>query len=275
MDPEAFLDMANQVIKLKMFPYFDIAHSLLCALAVREDLGAGAQAFSRKHPLACWLSTMLVIFAGGMVCNGLLGEPILAPLKNTPQLVVGTVAWYLVFYMPFDIGYKVAKFLPVKVVASAMKEIYRAKKVYDGVSHAAKLYPNAYVIMIVIGTLKGNGAGFTKLLERLIRGAWTPTAMEFMQPSFYTKASLVASIIFVLDKKTDLISAPHALVYFGIVIFFIYFKLSSILLGIHDPFIPFENLFCALFMGGIWDSLAKLLGKGQPKEDTKDSKKAN
>lgn len=27
-----------------------------------------------------------------------------------------------------------------------------------------------------------------------------------------------------LDKKTDLISAPHALVYFGIVIFFVYFK---------------------------------------------------
>lgn len=275
MDPEAFLDLANQVIKLKMYPYFDIAHSLLCALAVREDLGAGAQSFSRKHPLACWLSTMLVIFAGGMVANGLLGEPVLAPLKNTPQLVIGTVTWYIVFYTPFDVGYKVAKFLPVKVVASAMKEIYRAKKVYDGVSHAGKLYPNAYVIMIIVGTLKGNGAGFTKLVERLIRGAWTPTAMETMQPSFYTKASLVASVIFVLDKKTDLISAPHALVYFGIVIFFVYFKLSSILLGIHDPFVPFENLFSALFLGGIWDSLAKLLGKGQPKEDSKDAKKTN
>lgn len=130
MDPEAFLDMANQVIKLKMFPYFDIAHSLLCALAVREDLGMGGQAFSRKHPLACWLSTMLMIFSGGMVANGLLGEPILAPLKNTPQLLVGTIVWYLVFYTPFDIGYKIGKFLPVKVVASAMKEIYRAKKVH-------------------------------------------------------------------------------------------------------------------------------------------------
>lgn len=41
MDPEAFLDVANQVIKLKMFPYFDIAHCVLCALAVREDLGNG------------------------------------------------------------------------------------------------------------------------------------------------------------------------------------------------------------------------------------------
>jgi hypothetical protein len=43
-----------------------------------------------------------------------------------------------------------------------------------------------------------------------------------------TKACIVASIIFVLDKKTDLISAPHALVYFGIVIFFVYFKVSSV-----------------------------------------------
>lgn len=128
MDPESFLDIANQVIKLKMFPYFDIAHSLLCALSVKEDLGPGAHAFSRKHPLACWLSTMLVVFAGGMVAAGLLGEPILGPLKNSPQLLVATICWYVVFYTPFDIGYKVSKFLPVKLVASAMKEIYRAKK---------------------------------------------------------------------------------------------------------------------------------------------------
>lgn len=91
----------------------------------------------------------------------------------------------------------------------------------------------------------------------------------------YTKACLVASVIFILDKKTELISAPHALVYFGIVIFFVYFKLSSILLGIHDPFVPFENLSCALFFGGIWDSMAKIFGKGQIKEETKDTKKTN
>lgn len=85
----------------------------------------------------------------------------------------------------------------------------------------------------------------------------------------------MASIIFVLDKKTDLISAPHALVYFGIVIFLVYFKLSSILLGIHDPFVPFENLFCALFMGGVWDGLGKILGRNQVKEETKEVKKTN
>ncbi|KAI8420237.1 hypothetical protein MSG28_008778 [Choristoneura fumiferana] len=132
---------------------------------------------------------------------------------------------YIVFYTPFDVGYKVAKFLPVKVVASAMKEIYRAKKVYDGVSHAGKLYPNAYLIMIIIGTPK--------------MWSWTSDG----------------SRLIVLEGPRE--------------------RLSSILLGIHDPFVPFENLFCALFMGGIWDSLAKMLGKGQPKEESKDVKKTN
>lgn len=32
----------------------------------------------------------------------------------------------------------------------------RCKKVYDGVTHAAKIYPSAYIIMVLIGTLKGN-----------------------------------------------------------------------------------------------------------------------
>ena len=30
---------------------------------------------------------------------------------------------YVIFYSPFDIGYKVVKFLPFKVVLSAMKEV--------------------------------------------------------------------------------------------------------------------------------------------------------
>jgi len=33
--------------------------------------------------------------------------------------------------------------------------IFSCKKVHDGVLHAAKLYPNAYIIMVLIGTLKG------------------------------------------------------------------------------------------------------------------------
>ena len=89
-----------------------------------------------------------------------------------------------------------------------------------------------------------------------------------------TKASLLAAFIFVLDKKTDLISAPHALVYFGVVIFFVYFKLSSLLLGITDPFIPFENLFCAVCMGGVFDVIQETFyGKPKAAEENGDAVK--
>jgi len=93
MDPEAFLDLANQVTKLKMYPYFDLAHAALCCLAVRDDLANGSLPFSRKHPLSLWISSMLVIFSGGILANLLLGEPVLAPLKNNNQLLLSTIVW--------------------------------------------------------------------------------------------------------------------------------------------------------------------------------------
>lgn len=60
MDPEAFLDLANQVVKLKMFPYFDVAHCALSALAVREDLGNGESIkYQRKIISCCKLNLVL------------------------------------------------------------------------------------------------------------------------------------------------------------------------------------------------------------------------
>jgi hypothetical protein len=37
----------------------------------------------------------------------------------------------------------------------------------------------------------------------------------------------------------------------------VYFKLSAVIFNVQDPFAPFENLFCAVFMGGIWDALSR------------------
>ena len=43
MDAEAFLDLANQVAKLKMYPYFDLAYAVVCCLAIKEDMGSGRE----------------------------------------------------------------------------------------------------------------------------------------------------------------------------------------------------------------------------------------
>jgi len=37
--------------------------------------------------------------------------------------------------------------------------------------------------MVLIGAVKGNGEAFMKIFERLIRGVWTPEAIEFLRPS--------------------------------------------------------------------------------------------
>ena len=39
-----------------------------------------------------------------------------------------------------------------------------------------------------------------------------------------TKSSILAAALFVLHKKTDLISAPASCVHLSIIIFFVYFK---------------------------------------------------
>ncbi|CAL1542358.1 unnamed protein product [Lymnaea stagnalis] len=272
MDPQTYMDIATVVTKLKMYPYFDIAHYILMCIAVRDDVvpqqgqGSPSQPFSRKHPLSSWLSSMLICFAGSIIANFLLGEPVITPFKDHLSILTATAVWYLVNYSPFDLIYKLSKFLPIKLIICILKETQRAHKVYHGVLVAAKLYPSSYLIVVIVGTVKGAGSGVMKNFDRLVRGIWVPGNNEILQPSFATKASLVASIIF-LCERLNLIAVPHPLIYFGVVLFFVYFKISSVVLGIHDPFVPLENLFCAIFMGGMWDALRRAAIKEPAKED--------
>jgi hypothetical protein len=57
-------------------------------LSVREDLGANCTAFSRRHPLSCWLSSMVVCFAGSLLANFLLGEPMVAIFKRQEDILL-------------------------------------------------------------------------------------------------------------------------------------------------------------------------------------------
>lgn len=270
------MDVATVVTKLKMYPYFDVAHAVLCCVAVRDDIlpqvqAAGAQVmtFQRKHPLSSWLSSMLVCFAGSIIANLLLGESLITPFKDQRALATASIVWYMVNYSPFDLVYKLCKLLPFKLLLCMLKEVQRAHKVYHGVIHTAKIYPNAYVIIVLIGVIKGNGSGIMKNFERLVRGIWVPGSNEILQPTFLTKACIVASMVF-LAERLNYITVPHPLIYFGVVIFFVYFKLSSILLGIVDPFVPLENLFCAIFMGGMWDAMRRAVKAEPVKEEDKD-----
>lgn len=56
--------------------------------SVREDMGINGPTFSRRHPLSCWLASMVVCFAGNILANFLLGEPIIAPFKKHDDIIL-------------------------------------------------------------------------------------------------------------------------------------------------------------------------------------------
>lgn len=61
MDPQTFLDIATKVTKLKMYPYFDIAHYTLMCVAARDDVPANSSGKVTQH-CHIWLFTALASF---------------------------------------------------------------------------------------------------------------------------------------------------------------------------------------------------------------------
>ena len=82
-----------------------------------------------------------------------------------------------------------------------VKEIYRAKKVVGGMKDASKLFPDNELLIIAIGTLKGNGSGFMKPVTRLISGNWNPSRSELLQVSVTTKECFVAGALLLADTQ--------------------------------------------------------------------------
>ncbi|KAK6048550.1 hypothetical protein COOONC_13945 [Cooperia oncophora] len=134
---------------------------------VRQELGVTALAFSRRHPFSCWLSSMLMCFAGGLLGCFLLGEPVITPFRRHDDVVLASIVWYSVFYSPFDLVHKIIGFKLVKVLVCIAKEVQRAHKISHGVAYATKLYSESYMVQVLVGVSKGCGSGIVQIVEQV------------------------------------------------------------------------------------------------------------
>ena len=100
---------------------------------------------------------------------------------------MASLVWWAVFHSPGDLAYTLAKNKLLYVPICVVKEIYRAKKVMGGMADAQKIFPGNEMIILIIGTLKGNGSGFMKPITRLILGDWTPSKTEILKMSATSK----------------------------------------------------------------------------------------
>ncbi|CAH8639408.1 unnamed protein product [Heterobilharzia americana] len=107
---------------------------------------------------------------------------------------------------------------------------------------------------VLLGLLKGAGYCEMKLIQRLVRGVWLPASNEFLHPTFTTKISLIAAIAY-YSHHLEFIPLPENQLFLVIMGVFVYLRITMILLGLKDPFVPFENAVCKVLFGGIVDAI--------------------
>jgi hypothetical protein len=111
---------------------------------------------------------MLLCFSGTILANFLLGESPIKDFLHHQHLLLATVCWYFVFYSPLDLLTRLLRFIPIRLVIGVGKEIQRTRKIYDGVQSTLALYPDGYIIVVLIGAIKGKNE--LRKLNRKKRG---------------------------------------------------------------------------------------------------------
>ncbi|XP_071847337.1 trimeric intracellular cation channel type 1B.1-like [Apostichopus japonicus] len=268
----SFAELSKTYDELPMFPVFDIAHYILMILQLRNDAGVGAEALAESNALACWLCGMLSCFGGKIVANFLLGQPVIAAFNSTKHIITATIVWYLMFYSPWDVCYRLISTKLGKLLVYPIKEFSRAKKVASGVAQAAVVYPQGFAVMIIIGAVKGTGSLFIRNVERLLRGVWTPTSNEIMSPSATFKISVTCAFLLTVERM-GYIPFPPEQIMFGLTMFIVPYKVSVILLKIGDPYVHVERALRPM----LFKKRKRTDGVSQSgkKEATKDQKKKN
>lgn len=245
-------ESAETLSRIKLFPYFDIAHYIIVCLMVRDDHYSnhisGPKGFHRNHPLACWMGCMMLSFAPSLFSNFLLGEPLLLLTNHELHVTLATIVWYLVNYCPLDLVYTAVKFLPIQVVLLGMEEVLRVGRIQEGTMFAISNFQGAFTFVCLFGSLRGTAVLHMRLFQRLMCGKWTPCQIEVLEPSPISKASLLAGISFTLYHHHH-IHLPFPLFYSSLVVFFLVVKFFWTAFSV-DIFKLVENLVGFVLFGG-------------------------
>uniref|UniRef100_A0A8C5QG06 Trimeric intracellular cation channel type A n=1 Tax=Leptobrachium leishanense TaxID=445787 RepID=A0A8C5QG06_9ANUR len=226
---------------------FNALYITICRL--RKYGGAGAVSLSRRSPVASWLCAMLYCFGSYILADVLLGDSPIDYFSNNANVLLASAVWYLMFYCPLNLFYKCVSFLPVKLIFVGMKEVVRVRKIAIGIHHAHHHYHHGWVIMVLIGWVKGSGVALMSNVEQLLRGVWKPETNEILQMSFPTKASLYGAILFTLQQSHWLPISKANLIFF-FTLFMATCKIIMTATHSHgSPFAPLES-FTSNFLFG-------------------------
>lgn len=272
---DAAITAGTWLMEVDMMPVFFTAHFMIANIIVREDSKDLGPKWRHEHPFTSWLCTVMCGLSGVFVHNFLFGESLVDVFTDHALVIFCTVMWYVMNYSPFDVAYTLAMSPPILLSASVLQEVLRLRFLYLGMDSVAKSHPGAYVLILLGGIIKGNGYGFLKMAENLVRGKWNPGENDLLNVSYFAKSGAYASVLFLLHI-TNIVSWPLELTYLALTLAFISLRLTLMIGEVKDPLLPLEAPVTWLLFGD-WksDKDAVKAKVQQVKVNSKQSKKKN
>jgi len=248
----------------KKHPAIELAKVTLAVLGLRLDLvksellssptssAAAVPRFAHAHPFVTWLSSFATAYAGSILGCILTGDSILQPFTNASSLLYATIAFFVVFFSPFDLFARLFLLRPFNILLAIAAEIYRVGNIVGGVRVGAAMplassasFPAP--LLIGLGVAKGAGSSLLLPVIRLLRtgsmaGGWSGHSNEILRPSLFLKATFWAALLmtaFQMDQLPEHVTYP--IVHVFLHAFFVLLRLAATLLPDPASLDPFKT----------------------------------
>lgn len=132
------------------------------AMAVRN----GPNKDGKMHWFHAMALTSILGFGGGWMGFIWMGKPTSMIVNGDVNIAICLLAFVIANYTPFDIGYKLANTLPVKIVYTALAQLFRSLGMIGFITQAfnevkpSVYYPTPILGPVIYGCLLGNMGGF-------------------------------------------------------------------------------------------------------------------
>jgi len=234
------------LIKFPIFPYLWVPHCIMSSLALRHVYGEKACDIAKTNPLSCFIRAILYTYPGGIISCLLLAEPPIAfILTNMPFFITMVISWYLVFFTPKDLFTQFLLKTRVTFIFSMGQDFQRLHLCLAGVNAVAKIHPQAFFYMILIGVCKSSGFMVLKYIEHVLESGWVK---PFSIPNYPTKTCVLASTAFAIQACGFYDFGSNSGLLAGLTLLAVNFRLFCQTM---DPYERFESLTCQVFFGRV------------------------
>ena len=160
--------LVSSVLTTPVFPYLWLPHVIIMTFFLRSSLGPSAVPWAQRHPFSCFTLGLVYCFSGGLVGLFLSNKSLLTILTWSPNLYSFSIAWYLMFFSPYDVVYRlISSLTPVLPLMVAAQDWLRIAVVASGIRSTLEEHPTTFVYPVVFAVVTSNGFLIFKYFEQV------------------------------------------------------------------------------------------------------------